>query len=140
MDRIDNNRIQEPHQDVQNKDKDEDYPLIWLEDGTLFVFHWAQEFSSKNPLVGKSFSIFIDSWRMKRPLIEGKKFHNFHWTRITSLRRGHGKLVRRFFYILCFSWKRGEWVCVRIINCYVWRNVVHGRNCVKQKSMERSCV
>ncbi len=49
MDGIDNDRAQEPHQDVQDKDKDEssnsigheDYHLIWLEDGTFLMFHWA---------------------------------------------------------------------------------------------------
>jgi hypothetical protein len=54
MDRMDKDWTQELHQDVQDKEKDEssnsighdDYHPIWLEDGTLLVFHWAQEFSS----------------------------------------------------------------------------------------------
>jgi hypothetical protein len=29
---------------------------------------------------------------MKRPLIGRKDFHNFHWTRKISSRKGHGKL------------------------------------------------
>ncbi len=45
-DEIDNDRAQEPHQDVQDREKDEssnsigheDYHPIWLEDGTLLVF------------------------------------------------------------------------------------------------------
>ncbi len=51
---MDKNRAQKPHQDIQNKEKDEssnpigheDYHPIWLEDGTLLVFHWAQKFPS----------------------------------------------------------------------------------------------
>jgi len=43
-----------PHEDVQDKKKDEssnsigheDYLPIWLEDGTLLMFHWALKFSS----------------------------------------------------------------------------------------------
>ncbi len=46
---IDNDEAQEPHQDVQNKERDEssnsigdeDYHPIWLENGTFLVFHWA---------------------------------------------------------------------------------------------------
>jgi len=29
---------------------------------------------------------------MKRPLIGGRDFHNFHWTRRIGSRKGHGKL------------------------------------------------
>jgi hypothetical protein len=51
---MDKDWTQEPHQDVQDKEKDEssnsigheDYHLTWLEDGTFLEFHWAQEFSS----------------------------------------------------------------------------------------------
>jgi hypothetical protein len=51
---MDKDWTQELHQDVQDKEKDEssnsisyeDYHPIWLEDGILLVFHWAQEFSS----------------------------------------------------------------------------------------------
>ncbi len=54
MDGIDNDQIQEPYQNVQDSEKDEssnsigpkNYHPIWLEDGTLLMFHWAQEFSS----------------------------------------------------------------------------------------------
>ncbi len=54
MDRKDKDQTQEPHQDIQDKRKeepsnpisDEDCHPIWLEDGIFFVFHWAQEFSS----------------------------------------------------------------------------------------------
>ncbi len=50
MDGKDKDQVQEPHQDIQNKGKDEssnpisheDYHLIWLEDGIFFVSHWAQ--------------------------------------------------------------------------------------------------
>ncbi len=46
---MDKDRPQKPHQDVQNKEKDEssysfgheNYHFILLEDGTLLVFHWA---------------------------------------------------------------------------------------------------
>jgi hypothetical protein len=54
MDGMDKDWTQEPHQDVQNKEKHEssnsigyeDYHRIWLEDGMVLVFHWAQKFSS----------------------------------------------------------------------------------------------
>ncbi len=70
-DRMDKDRAQKPHQDVQEKEKDEssnsigheDYHLILLEDGTLLVFHWAQEFSFKTPLKGKF--IFDFHWFLK---------------------------------------------------------------------------
>jgi len=49
----DKDQAQEPHQDIQDKGKDEssnpisheDCHPIWLEDGIFVVFHWAQEFS-----------------------------------------------------------------------------------------------
>jgi hypothetical protein len=45
---------------------------------------------------------------MKRPLIRGKDFHNFHWTRRISSRRGHGKLWggEKKIYLVFFG-KRG---------------------------------
>jgi hypothetical protein len=51
---MDKDRTQEPHQNVQDKEKDEssnsigheDYHLIWLENGTLLGFHWAQKILS----------------------------------------------------------------------------------------------
>jgi hypothetical protein len=33
---------------------------------------------------------------MKRPWIGGKDFHNFHWTKKTSSRKGHEKLGEEF--------------------------------------------
>jgi hypothetical protein len=49
MDGIDNDWVQKSHQDVEDRGKNEssnsigheDYHLIWLEDGTLLVFHQA---------------------------------------------------------------------------------------------------
>jgi hypothetical protein len=43
---------------------------------------------------------------MKRPLIEAKDFHNFHWTRRISSRKGHGKLWGREEF-LSYVFKRG---------------------------------
>jgi len=40
---------------------------------------------------------------MRRPLIGGKDFHNFHWTRRTRSKRGHGK---SFYFV--FLGKGGE--------------------------------
>ncbi len=61
---------------------------------------------------GKSFSILIGSSRMRRPWIGGKDFFNFHWTKKTSLRRGHEKLgkggVRKVFFLCDFSWEGEE--------------------------------
>jgi hypothetical protein len=49
---------------------------------------------------------------MKRPWIGGKDFHNFHWTKRTSSRRGHEKLGEEEFvgvFFLCyFSWEGEE--------------------------------
>jgi hypothetical protein len=69
---------------------------------------------------------------MRRPWIKGKDFHNFHWTKKTSSRRGHEKLgekefVRGLLLVLFFLgkgrrrmmglsrwWKKGGWVrCLR---------------------------
>jgi len=44
---------------------------------------------------------------MKRPLIRRKDFHNFHWKRRTSSRRGHGKLGVKGVYLV-FSLRRGR--------------------------------
>jgi hypothetical protein len=54
MDKIDNDQALKPHQNVQYRANDEssnsigheDYHPIWLEDGTLLMFNWAQKFSS----------------------------------------------------------------------------------------------
>jgi len=51
---MDKDRTKELHWDVHDKEKDEssnsisreDYHPIWLEDGTLLMFHWALKFSS----------------------------------------------------------------------------------------------
>ncbi len=50
MDGMDKHWVQEPHENIQEKEKDEssnpigheDYHPIWLEDGTFLMFHWAQ--------------------------------------------------------------------------------------------------
>jgi hypothetical protein len=50
---MDKNQAQEPHQDIQDKEKDEssnsigheNYHHFLLKDGTFLVFHWAQKFS-----------------------------------------------------------------------------------------------
>jgi hypothetical protein len=78
---------------------------------------------------------------MKRPLIGGKDFHNFHWTQKTNSRRGHGKV----FCILYFSWEEEENECVRrelIVMCEeVLLSVVHGKKCVQTKKHRRKlCV
>jgi len=50
---------------------------------------------------------------MRRPWIGGKDFHNFHWTKRTSSRRGPKKLGGKEFLgglllVLFFLEKRGE--------------------------------
>jgi hypothetical protein len=53
-DRMDKDRTQKPHQNIQDKENDEsfnsigheDYHLLLLEDGIFIVFHWAQKLSS----------------------------------------------------------------------------------------------
>ncbi len=49
MEEIDHDGAQGPHQDVQDREKDEssnsigheDYHPIWLENGISLMFHWA---------------------------------------------------------------------------------------------------
>jgi hypothetical protein len=50
---------------------------------------------------------------MVRPWIRKKYFHNFHWTKRTSLRRCHEKFgeeefVEGLFFMLFFLGKEGE--------------------------------
>jgi hypothetical protein len=41
-------------------------------------------------------------------------FRNFHWTRRTSSRRGHGRLIKEEWYLVCFfHGKKEENECVR---------------------------
>jgi hypothetical protein len=49
---------------------------------------------------------------MKRPWIKRKDFHNFHWTKRTSSRRGHEKLKGEEFLglVFCFLRRRGKLV------------------------------
>jgi hypothetical protein len=45
---------------------------------------------------------------MERPLIGGKDFHNFHWKRRISSKRGHGELgVKGVVYCVFFLGVRG---------------------------------
>jgi hypothetical protein len=50
---------------------------------------------------------------MKRSWIRGKDFHNFHWIKRTSSRKGHEKLgedkfVGGLFLVLFFLRRRGK--------------------------------
>jgi hypothetical protein len=50
---------------------------------------------------------------MRRPWIRGKDFHNFHWTKRTSSKKGHEKLggeefLGKVFFLCYFFWKREE--------------------------------
>jgi hypothetical protein len=46
---------------------------------------------------------------MRRPWIRGKDFHNFHWTRKTSSRRGHEKIrEEKFLNLVSFLGKGGK--------------------------------
>jgi hypothetical protein len=45
---------------------------------------------------------------MKRPLIGRKYFHNFHWTRRTNSRKGHGQCGENNYYLVFFFGRRGE--------------------------------
>jgi hypothetical protein len=80
---------------------------------------------------------------MKRPLIGGKDFHNFHWTRITNSRKGHGKLGEKKFlgYLMFFSWEEEENECVKGDLVVVCEEMLFmEENVCKQKSMEGSRV
>jgi hypothetical protein len=77
---------------------------------------------------------------MRRPLIGGEGFPNFHWTRRTSLRRGHGGLPKGEGSILCFGKENEENECVRkrlILMCE--KVLFMGKMCAN-KSMEISYV
>ncbi len=65
--------------------------------------------------------------------LKGRISINFHWTRKTNLRKGHGKLLVFEILVLCF-WeeeknlgKGGEWMCERkfsllcVKKCYSWK-------------------
>jgi hypothetical protein len=45
---------------------------------------------------------------MKRPLIEKKDVYNFHWTRRTSSRKGHGKLWGEEEFLSCVFGRGGK--------------------------------
>jgi hypothetical protein len=78
---------------------------------------------------------------MRRPLIRKKDFHNFHWTRRTSSRRGHGKCGGEEFLSCVFSLEEEENECVRgelIVMCE--KMLFMEVKVCKQKSMEGSCV
>ncbi len=102
MDGKDKDRAHKPHQDIEDKKNDEssnpnsheDCNPIWLEDGIFLVFHSTQEFSSSNELEGKSFSILMGSWRMRRPLIGGEDFQ-------ASI--GQGEQAHGFLAAQCFE-------------------------------------
>jgi hypothetical protein len=67
-------------------------------------------------------------------------FLNFHWTRRTSSRRGHGSLRKGEGNILRFEKEKEENECVRkklILMC--GKVLFMGKMCAN-KSMERSCV
>jgi hypothetical protein len=74
---------------------------------------------------------------MKRPSIGVKDFHNFHWTRRTSSRRGYGNLGEKNKFILCFfggeenECVRGELVVMCVEMLFMESNGVqtkeHGR-------------
>jgi hypothetical protein len=76
---------------------------------------------------------------MRRQLIGGKDLHNFHWTRRTNSKRGHGKLEIFFFwgYLVFFSWEEEENSCVRgelVVMCE--KVLFMEENVCKQKIME----
>jgi len=58
---------------------------------------------------------------MKSPWIEGKNFHNFHWTKKTNSRKGHEKLggdelLGGFFSCVVFPGRRRS----RMMNLSRW--------------------
>jgi hypothetical protein len=78
---------------------------------------------------------------MRGPLIGGKDLFIFHWIRKISLRKVHRKFGGEEFFLSCVFFRRErKRVCVKRINYYVGRSVVHGTNVCKQKNIEGSCV
>jgi hypothetical protein len=50
---------------------------------------------------------------MKRPLIREKDFHNFHWIRGISSKKGHQMFVWEEFFYFVFFLEEEENECVR---------------------------
>jgi hypothetical protein len=84
--------------------------------------------------------IFDFHWFMQETIDWREGFPNFHWTRRTSLRRGHGGLPKGEGSILRFGKEKEENDCVKkrlILMCV--KVLFMGKMCAN-KSMERSCV
>jgi hypothetical protein len=68
-------------------------------------------------------------------------FPNFHWTRRTSSRRGHGGLPKVEGSILCFGKEKEEKECVRnrlILMC--GKVLFMGKTCVNKSMEKKLCV
>jgi hypothetical protein len=87
--------------------------------------------------------IILDShWFMKdEETIDWREgFPNFHWTRRTSSRKGHGGLPKGEGSILCFGKEKEENECVRKKLILMCGKVLFMEKMCVNKSMERSCV
>ncbi len=77
---------------------------------------------------------------MRRPLIRGKDFQ----TSIGQGGQAQGRVMEAYKmgreYLVFWEGKGGEWVCVREINSYVWKGVIHGKNVCKQEHGKKLCV
>ncbi len=149
--RKDKDQAQELHQDLQDKRKYESSNPISHED--CHPIDWRMEFLfiSLGPriFILKSIGghiILNFHWFLKdEEAIDWRgRFWNFHWTRGTSSRKGHGRLTK-WVDDECFfgeeAWRRKRRRNMKKrISSYVWRNVVHEREVCKQRAWKEVCV
>jgi len=140
MDGKDKDQAQEPHQDIQDKGKDESSNpinheychLIWLEDGIFLCLIGPNNSHSKiNWRANHSqFLLAFEGWGghwlegriSKLPLGKGNKFKERSW-RLTKGERN----------ILCWGKRKGgERMCEEKISSYVWKCVVHEKDVCKK--------
>jgi hypothetical protein len=123
-------------------------PPIPLVMRIIILFDWIIEPSScfighkDSHSIGEK--IILDfHWFMKdeETIDWRERFSNFHWTRRTSSRKGHGSLPKGEGSILRFGKEKEENECVRKkINSYVWKGVVYGKDVCKQEHGKKLCV
>jgi hypothetical protein len=142
----DKDQAQEPHQNIQDKGKDEssnpisheDFQPIWVEDGIFFVSLGPRIFILKS--IGGQINL-NSRWLLKdeEAIDWRRRFRSFHWARGTSSR----KVIETFQGRKeSFGW--GVCVCVflgerkkeekeRVISFYVWKVLFMIEMCARIK-------
>ncbi len=133
----DKDQAQEPHQDIQDRGKDEssnpisheDCHPIWLEDGIFFYVSLGPRILILKSIGGQI--IFNFRWLLKdEEAIDWRGgFQSFHWARGASSRKRHGGLPREKEVSWVRERKKEEKECVekKGISSYGWKGVVHER-------------